>query len=137
MAEDHSIFDYLGEAFDESYDFVRESFLEVNSTPEEAAKARAGLQKMTDGNYEAFRALAARKADDGNNIPIIMATIRSKNLARKIISTVVSGAMEQEALDDVSADVAATLLSECMGPLNVLMWDKYMGEKFEDELKGV
>lgn len=82
------------------------------------------------------RSAPLQQADDGNNIPIIMATIRSKNLARKIIGAVVSGAMGQKALDDVSADIAATLLSECMGPLNVLMWDKYMGEKFEDELKG-
>lgn len=124
-------------SFDESYDTVRDAFLDVNSTPEEAARARASIQEMADGNYEAFRTLVQRRVDDGNNTPVIMATIRSTNLAREIVNEAFEGALAHKTYDDIAKDVAAKLLADCMGPLHMMMWDKYIGEQLDEGLKGI
>lgn len=122
----------LLELFEKSYDFAKEGFDEANSTVAEAERTRAKLMQCAESNYRAFKQLAERRDSDGNNVPIVMAAIESRNIAKEVFSMIVNGAVDGKDPDDIIGDISAKVFHLCTGPLNMMCWEKYIGEKIEE-----
>lgn len=120
------------ELFEKSYDMAREGFDEANSTVAEAERTRAKLMQCAESNYRAFKQLAERRDSDGNNVPIVMAAIESQNIAKEVVAMIVNGAIDGKDLDGIIGDVSAKVFHLCTGPLNMMCWEKYIGEKIEE-----
>lgn len=122
----------LLELFEKSYDMAREGFDEANSTVAEAERTRAKLMQCAESNYRAFKQLAERRDSDGNNVPIVMAAIESRNIAKEVFSMTVNGAVNGKDPEDIVGDISAKIFHLCTGPLNMMCWEKYIGEKIEE-----
>lgn len=91
---------------------------------------------MAEGCYRAFAELAKLASDDGNTVPLVMAAIESKNLAREVFATVLAGMAAQKDPGEIIGELGASLLHVATGPLNMVMWEKFQQEQIEEVAAG-
>ena len=117
--------------FLETYKHVTELFHKVMPTQAEQEQTRSNLQKAANSNYEAFKSLADLAADDGNNVPLMMAVVESRNLAQAVFGKVMAGVMEGKDPAHVIGELGSFLLAAATGPLDMTLWEKYQAEQIE------
>ena len=131
MFEERKLPDDYKEQFCETYKQVMGNFKKVNPAQADQEKARSNLQLAATQNYKAFKKLASLVPDGGNNIPFVMATVESRNLAKEIFGKVMSGFMEGKDPAKVVGEIGAFLMASSVGPLNMTLWEKYQREQIE------
>lgn len=117
--------------FLETYKHVTELFHKVMPTQAEQERTRSALQKAANSNYEAFKSLADLATDDGNNVPLMMAAVESRNLAHEAFSRVMAGVMAAKDPALIIGELGSFLLAAATGPLNMTLWEKYQAEQIE------
>ena len=130
MAEEKLPDDYE-EQFRETYKQVMGNFKEVNPTQADQERARSNLQRAATQNYKAFKELAGLVPDGGNNVPLVMATVESRNLAKEVFGKVMGGIVEGKDPSSVVGEIGAFLMVSSVGPLNMTLWEKYQREQIE------
>ncbi len=132
MAEEkREISQALRDQFLETYKRVTEQFHKAMPTQAEQEQARSGLQKAANSNYEAFKSLADLAANDGNNVPLMMAAVESRNLAQEVFNRVMAGIVAMKDPVLIIDELGSFLLAATTGPLNVTLWEKYQAEQIE------
>ena len=121
----------IKDQFLETYKHVTELFHKVMPTQAEQEQTRGGLQKAANSNYEAFKSLADLAADDGNNVPLMMAAVESRNLAQEAFGRVMAGVIAAKDPALIIGELGSFLLTATTGPLNMTLWEKYQAEQIE------
>lgn len=117
--------------FLETYKRATEIFNKVMPTQAEQERTRSNLQKAANSNYAAFKTLADLAASDGNNVPLMMAVVESRNLAQEAFGRVMAGIMAMKDPALIIGEVGSFLLAAATGPLNMTLWEKYQAEQIE------
>lgn len=117
--------------FLETYKRVTELFHKVMPTQAEQEKTRSNLQKAANANYSAFKALADLAASDGNNVPLMMSVVESRNIAQEAFSRVMAGIMAMKDPAQIIGELGSFLLAAATGLLNMTLWEKYQAEQIE------
>lgn len=121
----------LRDAFLEAYKHAVSAFKEANPTQAEQDMLRSNLQRSASENYNAFRTLAELVADDGNNVPVVMAATESRNLAKEVFAKVVAGIAAHKDPVEIIGTIGSFLMISNVGPLNMTMWDKFQQERID------
>jgi len=119
------------ENFIEGYGIVRGSFEHVNPTQAEKDLARKKLQEATEMAYQAFEGLATHVIEDGNNVPVIMATSEARNIARELFAETMAGVASHKDPAEILGELGAHLMVLVTGPLNMMFWDRFQRERIE------
>lgn len=117
--------------FLETYKRATEIFNKVMPTRAEQERTRSNLQKAANSNYAAFKTLADLAASDGNNVPLTMAVVESRNLAQEAFGRVMAGIMAMKDPALIIGEVGSFLLAAATGPLSMTLWEKYQAEQIE------
>lgn len=131
MANEREVPEDIKEDFLRSYNDALSVFKHVNTTQADQDKVRKNLEVGSLSSYKAFASLAKYVTDDGNNVPVIMAAIESKNLAQDVFTKVAAGMLAGNGPELIVGELAAMLLRSSVGPNNMLMWEKFQQEQIE------